>query len=153
MEAHFEIGEATYLISDDKKLLDLKVIHRYLAEDSYWGLGIPLETVSKSIANSLCIAVYQNKSLVGFSRIVSDYSTFAYLCDVFVSQEFRGKGISKRMMQFIMQHPDLQNLRRWMLMTKDAHLLYKQFGWNELSNPDKAMEISHPNIYRKNNSG
>ncbi len=147
MEAHFEIGESTYLISDDKKLIDLESVHRFLSNDSYWCLGIPLETVAKSIENSLCIAVYQNKSLVGFSRIVSDYSTFAYLCDVFVLQEYRGKGISKSMIKFIMQHPYLQDLRRWMLMTKDAHLLYKQFGWNELSNPEKAMEISKLNIY------
>jgi GNAT superfamily N-acetyltransferase len=148
MEQHFNFEDETFTISDDKIRLDVNAIHHYLCEESYWSKGIPLKTVQNSIEYSLCIGVFHQNKTIGFARIVTDYSTFAYLCDVFVLNAFQGKGISKRMMSFIMHHEKLKGLRRWMLMTKDAHGLYSQFGWQQLATPDKAMEINFPNIYQ-----
>jgi N-acetylglutamate synthase-like GNAT family acetyltransferase len=148
MDQHFTLLNEQFLISDNKSLFDVKSIHNYLCNESYWCKGIPLETVKRSIDNSLCVGVIYKNQTIGFARIISDFSTFAYLCDVFVVNEFQGKGISKRMMNFIMHHPNLIGLRRWMLMTKDAHGLYKQFGWQQLASPDKAMEINFPDIYQ-----
>jgi GNAT superfamily N-acetyltransferase len=151
MEHHFTINGESFFISDDKLLLNVEIIHDYLCEESYWSKGIPLKTVQNSIDHSLCIGVFYQNQTIGFARVVSDYSTFAYLCDVFVLDKFQGRGISKQLMTFIMHHPNLNGLRRWMLMTKDAHGLYSQFGWQQLDAPDKAMEINFPNIYQKDN--
>lgn len=149
MEQQFTVLEEVFLISDDKALLDIQAIHHYLSEESYWSEGIPLDTLINAIDNSLCFGVYSNNQTIGFARIISDFATFAYLCDVYVLKEYRGKGISKQLIAFIMQHPSLKGLRRWMLMTKDAHGLYHQFGWKPLASPDKAMEINYPDIYTK----
>jgi N-acetylglutamate synthase-like GNAT family acetyltransferase len=121
-----------YKISTDPGELDVQVIHQYLSVDSYWAQEIPVYVVKKAIANSLCFGLYKNNSQIGFARLVTDKATFAYLADVFVLEEYRGQGLSKWLMEVIQSHPDVQGLRRWMLMTRDAQGLYEQFGWTVL---------------------
>ncbi|MGP4081996.1 GNAT family N-acetyltransferase [Pseudalkalibacillus sp. R45] len=128
-----------YLLSMDQKEMDLHYIHHYLSEESYWAKGIDVETVEKSVQNSLCFGLFQNGKQVGFARVITDYATFGYLADVFVDERHRGQGLSKWMMSEIMTHPDLQKLRRLMLVTKDAHGLYKQFGFEVLDNDDNGL--------------
>ena len=137
------------LISTDKTKLDIPLIHQYLSEESYWAKNIPLDVVERSIANSLCFGVYLDEKQIGFARITSDCATFAYLADVFILTPYRGKGISKKLMEFIKEHPALQGLRRWMLATADAHGLYKQFGFTEVGSPERLMEIVIPKIYQQ----
>jgi GNAT superfamily N-acetyltransferase len=137
-----------YLISTDKALLDLKVIHDFLSQ-SYWAAGIPVEIVQSSIANSLCFGVYKGSRQIGFARIITDFATFAYLADVFILEEFRGQGLSKWLMEIIVSHPDLQGLRRWMLATRDAHELYRRYGFNEINIPERWMEKHFPDVYLK----
>src|SRR5215469_18411989 len=117
-----------YLVSTDPARLDLDVIHSYLA-GSYWAEGIPRELVARSIENSLCFGVFRGEDQVGFARVVSDYATFAYIGDVFILAQHRGRGLGKFLMECVMKHPELQGLRRWSLVTRDAHGLYKQFGF------------------------
>ena len=133
-------GGVTYEISDDPGRLDLDGIHRYLSEDSYWAQKIPREVVARSVAHSLCFGVYADTEQVGFARVVSDRATFAFLADVFILPEHRGRGLSKRLMAAITAHPDLQGLRRWMLATADAHGLYRQYGFAALAKPERFME-------------
>jgi GNAT superfamily N-acetyltransferase len=142
-----EWREGAYLISDAEHLLCLDVIHKFLVQ-SYWSAGIPKELLALAIANSLSFGVYEGKQQVGFARVISDYATFAYIADVFVLEEHRGKGFSKRLMEMIMSHPRLQGLRRWHLATRDAHGLYQQYGFTALSDPARHMEISRPDIYQ-----
>lgn len=142
-----------YMISTNKILLDIHVIHNYLSERSYWAQGIPIKTVQRSIRHSICFGVYEKEKLVGFARLVSDQATFAYLADVFILESHRGLGLSKWLMQCIHEYPGTKNLRRWMLTTKDAHGLYAQFGW-KLLNEDMAsriMLINFPGMNLKNN--
>jgi GNAT superfamily N-acetyltransferase len=129
------------IISTDKSLLNIEIIHGFLSE-SYWAKARPLEVLKKAIENSLCFGVYLNNSQIGFARVVTDYSTFAYLADVFILEEFRGKGYSKQLIEKIISYPDLQSLNRWMLATKDAHTLYSKFGFKMLKNPERFMEIT-----------
>ncbi|MDN5288903.1 MAG: family N-acetyltransferase [Mucilaginibacter sp.] len=135
-----------FLISTNKDLLQVDVIFNYLNDDSYWAQGIPREKLEKGIANSLCFGVYQQNVQAGFARVVTDYATFAYICDVFVLPDFRQKGLSKWLMQSIVKHPELQGLRRWSLATLDAQGLYNQFGFTQVANPDRWMEIFAPYI-------
>ncbi|GAB4009458.1 GNAT family N-acetyltransferase [Spirosoma migulaei] len=130
-----------YTISTDKTKLNLEVIHRYLSQEAYWCLNIPLEIVQQSIENSLCFGVYQGESQVGFARVVTDQATFGYLADVFVLPEHRGRGLSKQLIAFIMAYPQLQGLRRIMLVTRDAHGLYTQFGFTPIDSPENTMAI------------
>lgn len=130
-----------YLFSNDKNKLQLNVIHNYLANESYWAKNIQLDIVQKSINGSVCFGIYNNNVQIGFARIVTDNATFAYLADVFVSEEQRGKGLSKELMHFIMQYEGIKGIRRFMLATKDAQGLYKQFGFNQLAVPERIMEI------------
>jgi len=133
-----------FLISTDKTLLDVDVIYNYLNDDSYWAQGIPREKLEKAIANSLCFGVYNDNKLAGFARVVTDNATFAYICDVFILPVFRKKGLSKWLMQTIVNHPELQGLRRWSLATADAQGLYSQFGFSQVSKPERWMEIFTP---------
>ncbi|POY38355.1 GNAT family N-acetyltransferase [Solitalea longa] len=148
-----QLIEATYsdfLISTDKSKLDVIYIHQYLNRESYWAAGIPIEIVTKSIANSLCFGVYHEKQQVGFARMITDGATFAYLADVFIDEKYRGQGLSKRLMQVIKEHPDLQGLRRMLLATRDAHGLYAQFGFTPLlSDADNFMQIKAVDVYKK----
>jgi N-acetylglutamate synthase-like GNAT family acetyltransferase len=143
-----EWREGAYLISDAEHLLCLDVIHKFLVQ-SYWAAGIPKELLERAIANSLPFGVYEGNRQVGFARVISDYATFAYLADVFVLEEHRGKGLSKRLMEVIMSHPKLQELRRWHLVTRDAQGLYQQYGFSALPDPARHMEIWKPDIYQR----
>ncbi|MGY4827139.1 GNAT family N-acetyltransferase [Sphaerotilaceae bacterium SBD11-9] len=137
-----------YVISTDKARLDIGVIHGFLSR-SYWSPGIPRSVVERAIANSLCLGLYFGDEQVGFARVVTDRATFAYLADVFVLEAHRGKGLSKRLMQAVQSHEDLQGLRRFILGTSDAHGLYRQFGFGELAYPARMMEILQPDVYRQ----
>jgi len=142
----FERGE--YSISTDPSRLDLDAIHAYLA-GAYWCEGIPRQTVERAITNSLCFGLFHGKDQVGLARVVTDSATYAYLCDVYVLEAHRGKGLAKWLMECVMAHPALQGLRRFTLATRDAHGLYRQFGFRELTKPESKMEILHPDVYRK----
>jgi len=133
-----------FSISTDKSLLDIDLIYNYLDKDSYWANGIPFEKLERSIKNSLCFGLYFKQKQIGFARVVTDKAVFAYLADVFVLPDYRKKGLSKWLMQTIMAHPDLQGLRRWSLATADAHGLYAQFGFTEINNPERWMQIFTP---------
>ena len=135
-----------YQISTDNSFLDFDAIFNYLDQQSYWAKGIPAARLKKAMEHSLCFGVYKDGLQAGFARVVTDRATFAYLCDVFILPAYQGAGLSKWMMQTIMAHPDLQGLRRWSLATLDAHGLYKQFGFKEVSNPEVWMQIFTPYI-------
>jgi GNAT superfamily N-acetyltransferase len=138
---------STYEFTCDKQRLDIEGIHNFLAQ-SYWSPGIPRAVVERAIANSLCFAIFQENKQVGFARVITDKATFAYLADVYVLPEHRGKGLSKRLVEQVIQHPDLQGLRRMMLGTADAHGLYEKYGFRPLAAPERLMEIHNPGVYR-----
>lgn len=129
-----------FTVSTDRARLDLKKVHHYLANESYWAQNRPFRDVEKSFQNSLIFGVYKQDELAGWARVVTDYATFGWLCDVFILKEFRGQGLSKLLVETIMAHPDLQGFRRFLLATKDAHGLYRQFGFAEIKRPDRWME-------------
>lgn len=133
-------------ISDDKRLLQVEVVHSLL-RDAYWCKGIPLNTFKSAIEGSLCFGAYLGDLQVAFARVVTDGATFAWLCDVIVDSKYRGKGISKKLLKYIMAHPNLQGLRRICLATKDAHGLYEQFDFKVTSTPQYWMEIKNNDIY------
>jgi GNAT superfamily N-acetyltransferase len=146
-EQALEYRRGDFLISTDRARLDLAVIYDFLT-NSYWAKGIPQEVVARSIEHSLCFGIYDgNGSQAGFGRVVSDYATVAYLGDVFVIESHRGRGLSKWLMECIMQNPALQNLRRWILLTRDAHGLYSQVGFTPVKMPDLYMELHLSNVY------
>ena len=132
MNRTHEVSDGPYQVSTDISKLDVNVIHKYLSEESYWAKGIPKDVLEKAIHNSMCFGLYYNAEQIGFARAVTDKATFAYVADVFVLPAYRGKGLSKWLMQTIQAHPELQNLRRWILTTKDAHSLYEQLGWTRV---------------------
>jgi GNAT superfamily N-acetyltransferase len=146
------------VISTDAGLLDFDVIHGFLVK-CYWSPGIPRAAVERAAANSMCFGVYDTvvargegdsrPRQVGFARVVTDRATFAYLADVFVLDAYRGRGLSKRLMAFIMAHPDLQGLRRFMLLTRDAHGLYEQYGFKASARPEAVMEKWDPDVYKR----
>ena len=135
-----------YLISTDRARLDTEVIHDYLSNSSYWAAGRSLETVRRSIEHSFAFGLYKDERQVGFARVITDYATFAWLADVFVLEEFRGQGLGKWLVDVIIKHPSLQGFRRWVLATKDAHELYRPFGFNELNKPERWMERPDPKM-------
>jgi GNAT superfamily N-acetyltransferase len=135
-------------ISADPALLDLDVIHGFL-KSAYWCEGLPREVIERAIRNSVCFGVYDHGRQIGFARMITDRATYGYLADVFVLEPHRGHGLSKRLMQAIVAHPDLQGLRRWSLITRDAHGLYAQFGFQPLSQPERHMEIPNPDVYKR----
>ena len=143
-----EARREDFFISTDPTLLNLGVIHDFLTR-SYWAKGISVEVVKRSMENSLCFGVYHNQQQVGFARIITDYATFAYLADVFIVEDYRGQGLSKWLMETIVAHPDLQGLRRWMLATRDAHELYRQYGFTDLASPERWMERHFPDVYKQ----
>ncbi len=151
--------ETEFIISEDKTKLDIEFIHRELA-DSYWSKKIPRHIVEKGIENSMCFGIYDGdpskgsgQSLqIGFARVITDKATYAYLCDVIVTSNYRGRGAGKQLMTYIMAHPDLQGLRRFTLGTLDAHELYKKYGFTAPRYPERQMEISVPGIYEKMNN-
>ena len=140
-----------YVISSDPSWIDIDIVWRFLSEESYWARGVSRETVVKSLVHSICFGVYQIgdgsfKKQAGFARVVSDRATFAYLADVFILAEHRGRGLSKRLLETILADPELQNLRRWLLFTADAHSLYEKFGFVPTAYPERIMEIRRPYV-------
>jgi len=166
-----DITNGDYTLSTDKTKLDIPFIHSFLSKEAYWSLNIPLDTVERAIDGSICFGIYHapqstpgqppqstsgqtnqstsGQTQVGFARIITDYATIAYLGDVFVIPSHRGRGLSKWMIQQVMTHPNLQGLRRWVLLTADAHELYRKFGWVSIPHPEKYMELHDPNVYKK----
>ena len=137
-----------YTLSTDPQLLDIDRIHRWLSEESYWAKHIPRATVDRATANSLNFGIYApDGQQAAFARVVTDRATFAWLCDVFVLPEHRGRGLSKWLVKQMLAHPDLQNLRRHLLATFDAHTLYQRFGYEPLDRPDRWLEIKQVNPY------
>jgi ribosomal protein S18 acetylase RimI-like enzyme len=141
-----------YEISSEQSRLDIDAIHAYLTR-SYWSPGIPRDIVERAARNSLCFGVYSSGAQVGFTRVVTDYATFAYLCDVYVLEQHRGHGLAKLMMRAAMAHPALSGARRVMLATRDAHGLYRKFGFQDVIRNENLMEIVRPDIYAKPATG
>ena len=142
----------SFLFSTRKELLNVEYIHSFLSEKSYWAKGVPKEVVEQSIRNSLAIGIYDSANYtvqVGFARVISDFATFAYLADVFVDEKYRGKTLSKKLMEFIFSLNELKGLRRFILATADAHSLYARYGFKPLKAPDRFMEVHDPDVYRK----
>ena len=142
-----EIRKDEFIISTDRLRLDVEAIHRFLVEDSYWARERTLDQTKTAIENSICFGLYQDEKMIGFARVVSDKATFAYIGDVFVLEGYRGRGLSKWLMEVIVEYPELQGLRRWVLATKDAHGLYSQFEFAPLRFPERWMEKTAPNAY------
>jgi GNAT superfamily N-acetyltransferase len=136
-----------FIVTSDPQRVNRKVVADFLA-GSYWAKGIPAETVSRSIDGSICFGLLEGEALVGFARVVSDRATIAYLGDVFVLPEFRGRGLGKWLVECVISHPELRGLRRWILVTRDAHGLYEQLGFQHLARPEGFMELHNPDVYR-----
>lgn len=136
-----------YTISDDPARLDVDAVHAYLTR-SYWAAGIPRTTVARALEHSLCAGLYApDNAQVGLARVISDYATFAYLCDVYVLEAHRGRGLAQALMAFVCAHPRLQGLRRFSLVTRDAHRLYARFGFEPIADPDRHMAKLNRNVY------
>jgi GNAT superfamily N-acetyltransferase len=136
-----------YTITTDKSRFDIDRIHRFLSSESYWAQDIPREVVELSIQHSLCFGAFADRDFAGFARVVTDYATFAYIADVFVLPEHRGKGAAREIMKSIREHAALQVIRRWHLVTRDAHALYAAFGFRPLAKPERHMEVARENPY------
>jgi GNAT superfamily N-acetyltransferase len=143
-----EYTQDGFTISTDPARLDVAAIHDFVSTRSYWAQRRPLEVVQTAIAHSLCYGVYDGARQAGFARVVTDYATFAWLCDVFILEDYRGRGLGKWLVTCIVAHPELQHLRRWMLATRDAHTLYARVGFQPLSAPERWMERFDPQPYR-----
>lgn len=141
------VSQDEFEIDTDRSRLDFGVIQSFLNDESYWAKNRTPEQTRTAIENSICFGLYLEDRQIGFARVVSDQATFAYVGDVFVLEEFRGRGLSKWLMEAIVAHPDLQGLRRWVLATRDAHRLYEQFGFGPLVHPGRWMELTAPDAY------
>ena len=136
------------VVDTNLERIDFECVHSFLRE-SYWAKGVPAETLRRAIAGSLCFGLYEGERQIGFARVVSDFATFAYLADVFVVESHRGRGLARRLMDAVDAHPRLQGLRRWMLVTRDAHGLYARYGFTPLAAADRVMERHAPDVYAK----
>jgi GNAT superfamily N-acetyltransferase len=145
MTGEWTRGEFT--ISTDPGRIDLDVVHGFLTT-CYWAEGIPRDRVQKSIEHSLNFGLYHQGRQIGFARVITDHATFAYLGDVFVLEAFRGQGLARWLMEVVHAHPELQGFRRWVLLTRDAHALYRHVGYAPLASPERYMERWAPNVYR-----
>ncbi|MGI8811303.1 MAG: GNAT family N-acetyltransferase [Pyrinomonadaceae bacterium] len=143
----FEVSRGGFLITTDQQRLDLNTIHAFFVNDSYWAQNRTIEQTERAMENSICFGVFQAEKQVGFARVVSDLATFAYVGDVFILAEYRGHGLSKWLMETIVNYSELQGLRRWVLATRDAHGLYSQFEFAPLRHPDRWMERTAPDAY------
>jgi len=137
-----------FTISTDSSRLDRPAMREFLAA-SYWSPGIPQDVLDRALEGSLCFGLYEGERQIGFARAITDRATFAYVADVYVLEEYRGRGLALWLMQTVMEHPDLQGLRRWMLLTRDAHSLYRRVGFVDAARPERIMEIARPDIYTK----
>lgn len=144
----FERHRDGFTLSTDPGRLDLDAIHAFLST-SYWAEGIPRQLLERALGNSLCFGLYAETGQIGLARVITDAATYAYLCDVYVLPEWRGRGLGAWMMGCVMEHPDLQGLRRFSLVTRDAHELYRPLGFTEIARPGRHMEISRPGLYKK----
>jgi GNAT superfamily N-acetyltransferase len=145
---HYERRQGGFAVSTDPGRLDVAAVHAFLTQ-AYWSVGISRDVVERALANSLCFGLYAADGQVGLARVISDRATFAYLCDVYVLPEWRGRGLGRWLMECVMGHPDLAGLRRFILVTRDAHELYRPFGFGEPARPEIYMEIAPPNLYLK----
>lgn len=141
-----ELLEQGFWLTSDNDKMDVDAVHQFLSA-TYWSPAIPHDTVRRAIQGSLCFGLFHGDSQIGFARVVTDRATFAYLCDVYVLEAYRGKGLGEWLMKFVLEHPGLQGLRRFSLVTRDAHGLYAKLGFTPLSKPDGHMEIFRPNVY------
>lgn len=146
MRYEVDCGEGVQ-ISDDAARVDLERAHRWIAQ-SYWAAGIPWETFRRAAKRSLCAGVFDGREMVGFARVVSDQATFAWVCDVWIDEPARGRGLGKRLIAYLVGHPDLQGLRRWYLATRDAHALYARYGFQPVD-PSRGMERLDPDVYTR----
>jgi len=144
-------GELT--ISTDPARIDIDVVHGYLAGESYWARGIARERLERAIRHSLCFGLYERGRQIGFARVISDRATFAYLCDVFVLESHRGRGVGRWFLESVSKHPDLAGMRRWLLCTRDAHPFYEQLGWHRPEQPDIFMEIARASAAEQDAAG
>ena len=144
----YELSRGGYVVTTDASRLDIDYIHAFLTE-SYWARDIPRDVVARAIENSLNFGLFEGERQVGFARAITDRAWYAYIADVFVDESYRGKGLGKLIMEAVTSHPDLQNLRRMMLGTADAHGLYRQFGFTDVDKPERWMERGDPAIYQK----
>jgi GNAT superfamily N-acetyltransferase len=142
----------SYVVSSDPGRLDVSAIHRFLST-SYWADSIPIDLVRRSLDASLCFGLYAPEGQIGLVRVITDRATFAYLCDVYVLPAYQGQGLGQWLMQCVTGSPQLQGLRRWLLVTRDAHGLYEQAGFSVAANPERIMEIVRPGLYRSTVSG
>ena len=149
MSSVLELRHGAYVISDDPSRLQLAAIHAFLSK-SYWAEGIPLETVARSLANSLCVGAYATDGgQIGLARFVTDFATFCYVCDVYVLEAHRQRGIAPALITFAVRHPRLQGLRRWNLVTRDAHGLYAPHGFKPIARAERYMERLDSDVYRR----
>ncbi len=144
-----EIKFDDFTITTDKSKMDVVAIHDFLSKYSGWSDNIPFERVKASIDNSLNFGLFHNDKQIGFARVISDFSTIAYLGDIYVLGEYRGQGLSKQLMDAVINHPNLQGLRRWILLTSTADWLYEKYGFKKVPNPEVYMELYNPNVYKK----
>ena len=147
----YELSRGGYVVTTDASRLDIDYIHAFLTE-SYWARDIPRDVVARAIENSLNFGLFEGERQVGFARAITDRAWYAYIADVFVDESYRGKGLGKLIMEAVISHPDLQNLRRMMLGTADAHGLYRQFGFTDVDKPERWMERGNPAVYQKSAS-
>lgn len=138
-----------YFISNDISLLDIPYIHNYLCNQSYWAKDVPMNVVKRSIENSVCFGVFDNNKQIGFGRVITDKATFGYLADIFIDNNYRGRGLSKWLIQTMLDHPELQGLRNWVLGTLDAHSLYEKLGFIVHPEPQRMMRKNNPDCYKK----
>jgi N-acetylglutamate synthase-like GNAT family acetyltransferase len=143
-----EIAFDDFTITTDKSKMDIVAIHDFLSKYSGWSDNIPFDRVKTSIDNSLNFGLFHNDKQIGFARIISDFSTIAYLGDIYVLDNYRGQGLSKKLMDAVIEHPNLQGLRRWILLTSTADWLYEKYGFTKLPKPDLYMELFDPNVYK-----
>jgi N-acetylglutamate synthase and related acetyltransferases len=146
----YEVTHGEYVITTDTAKMNVEVIHGYLSNQSYWAQNIPMQVVQRFMQHSFCFAVIHQNETIGFARLITDYTTFAYLADVFILPAYRRQGLSKKLLTFIHANPELQGLRRWLLGTKDAHGLYEQFGWVRFSEEQtqRFMQKHDPGVYK-----
>ena len=151
MERCLEQHRGEYCVSSDPNRLDLTTVHDYLSK-SYWSPGIPIEVIKRAMEGSICFCLFHRDSQIGFARVITDRATFAYLCDVYVLDDYQRQGLGHWLMEVVTSHPDLQGLRRFVLVTRDAHRLYERFGFLPLARPEGYMELHRPNVYSNNSS-
>lgn len=142
-----EWQKESYRLTTDVTLFDMDVLFRFISEESYWARGMSRQTFERAVRHSLCFGLFDGELQIGFGRVVSDFASVAYLKDVFIREDYRQRGLSKWMMECILAYPDLQEIRRWLLVTADAQELYKKFGFTPLKAPEKFMELHNPEVY------